>query len=109
MPPPRDCMVVDALFARQLYRQLFESINCDARFVWTPSQIFKIHATIFENAPISGRSGALVKDDAILAIVDELRSDGTLGFDELNMTPTKLESILGKVPVFLTSFCSNTD
>jgi len=81
----------------ELYRQLFESINVDARFVWTPSQIFKIHATIFENAPISGRSGALVKDDAILAIVDELRSDGTLGFDELNMTPTKLESILGKV------------
>jgi NADH dehydrogenase (ubiquinone) 1 alpha subcomplex subunit 9 len=81
----------------ELYRLLFSTINVDARLVWTPSQIFKVAATIFENAPISGRSGALVKDDAILAIVDEIRSEGTLGFDDLNMSPTKLESVIGKI------------
>jgi NADH dehydrogenase (ubiquinone) 1 alpha subcomplex subunit 9 len=81
----------------QLQRLLLEAINVQTNFVWTPSQLFKIHATIWENMPITGRSCTLVKDDAILMVVDELKKDGSLGFEQLGVTPTKLESIIGKV------------
>jgi len=85
-----------AFTLEQLYTQLFDQINVSTTFVHMPLQIAKLNATVFENAPILGRSAVLVKDDVLLAAVDELGSDGALGFSELGIEPESLDIVLGK-------------
>jgi len=79
----------------QLLRELCTQINVSTNMVWTPQQVMSIAATVVENAPILGRAGYLVKDDALLATADEIKASNTIGFAELGISPATFETHVG--------------
>lgn len=80
----------------KLYAEVFDQINLTTHTVWTPQQAMSLVAKIVQNAPILGRAGFLVEDDVELAAVDEVPTDGTVRFSDLDMTPERFERQIGE-------------
>jgi len=80
----------------QLMQEVCHQINVSTTMVWTPHQVHSLVASVVENLPILGRSGYMVKDDALLATVDEVKAANTLGFEDLGMTPASFETNVGQ-------------
>merc|ERR1711924_579568 len=81
----------------ELCKTIFESINITTNTVYAPKQLMTPIAKIYENSPILGRTALLVKDDVLLADVDEAASGDALDFSYLGIQPEPMDALLGKV------------
>eukprot|EP00656_Telonema_subtile_P029263 TRINITY_DN32422_c0_g1_i1.p1 TRINITY_DN32422_c0_g1~~TRINITY_DN32422_c0_g1_i1.p1 ORF type:complete len:385 (+),score=124.94 TRINITY_DN32422_c0_g1_i1:106-1260(+) len=80
----------------QLYAEVFDQINVKTHTVYTPVQVMSLVAKLVQNAPIVGRAGYLTEDDVLLSVVDEVVSQGTVRFADLDMTPDHFERHVGQ-------------
>jgi NADH dehydrogenase (ubiquinone) 1 alpha subcomplex subunit 9 len=80
----------------KLYAEVFDQINLSTRTIWTPKQAMDLVVKVVQSAPILGRAGYLVEDDVELSVVDEVTSEGTLRFSDVDITPEYFERQIGE-------------